>query len=66
LIYLAFVQHDEIKEEIVKKNYFEFLIHCATQKDLHVGLVLQLSLEIIWTLTFNNKIREIMTSYRLH
>ncbi len=60
MIYLAFVQHDEIKEEIVKNNYFEFLIQCATQKDLHVGLVLQLSLEIIWTLTFNNKIRNIL------
>ncbi len=55
MIYLAFVQHDEIKEEIVKENYFEFLIQCSTQKDLRIGLVLQLSLEIIWTITFNNK-----------
>ncbi len=54
------------KKKLSKKNYFEFLIHCATQKDLYVGFVLQISLEIIWTLTFNNKIREIMTSYRLH
>ncbi|CAF3830597.1 unnamed protein product [Adineta steineri] len=32
----AFVQHDEIKDGIAKQNYFEILIRCATQTDLHV------------------------------
>jgi hypothetical protein len=62
LIYLAFVQHDEIKDEIVRQNYFGFLIRCATQTDLHVGLVLQTALEIIWSLTFNNKIHQILVN----
>ena len=30
------------------------------ETDFHVGLVLQISLEIIWTLTFNNRIRQIL------
>ncbi|CAF1402699.1 unnamed protein product [Adineta steineri] len=60
----AFVQHDEIKDGIAKQNYFEILIRCATQTDLHVGLVLQTSLEIIWSLTFNKKIHQLLiTSY---
>ncbi|CAF4169586.1 unnamed protein product [Rotaria sordida] len=61
-IYLAFIQHDEIKEEIVKQNYFSLLIKCVTQKDLHIGLVLQISLEIIWLLTFNNQIFHMLTN----
>ncbi|CAF3757767.1 unnamed protein product [Adineta steineri] len=60
----AFVQHDEIKDGIAKQNYFEILIRCATQTDLHVGLVLQTSLEIISSLTFNKKIHQLLiTSY---
>ncbi|CAF3443662.1 unnamed protein product, partial [Rotaria sp. Silwood2] len=54
------IQHDEIKQEIVKQNYFSILIRCVTQKDLHVGLVLQISLEIIWSLTFNNHIYDML------
>ncbi|CAF1515353.1 unnamed protein product [Rotaria magnacalcarata] len=56
----AFIQHDEIKEEIAKQNYFSLLIRCVTQNNLHVDLVLQISLEIIWSLTFNNRIREML------
>ncbi|CAF3473062.1 unnamed protein product [Rotaria sp. Silwood1] len=56
----AFIQHDEIKEEIARQNYLSLLIRCVTQKDLHVGLVLQISLEIIWLLTFNNQIYEML------
>ncbi|CAF0902792.1 unnamed protein product [Adineta steineri] len=65
LTYLkAFVQHDEIKDGIAKQNYFEILIRCTTQTDLHVGLVLQTSLEMIWSLTFNDKIHQLLiTSY---
>ncbi|CAF4184495.1 unnamed protein product [Adineta steineri] len=59
-----FAQHDKIKDGIAKQNYFEILIRCATQIDLHVGLVLQTSLEIIWSLTFNKKIHQLLiTSY---
>jgi TIR domain len=57
----AFVQHDQIKEEIAKNSsFFERLIRCATDKKYHVGLVLRISLEIIWILTFNGRIREIL------
>ena len=59
----AFVQHDQIKEEIAKKNhFFERLICCVTEKKYHVGLVLRISLEIIWILTFNARIREILVN----
>jgi hypothetical protein len=44
----------------LRQNFFGFLIRCATERDLHTGLVLQISLEIIWMLTFNNKIHQIL------
>ena len=57
---LAFIQHDQIKEEIFKQNHLPFLIRCASQSDLHVGSVLQVSLEIIWALLFHEKIQNLI------
>ena len=64
---IAFVQHDQIKEAIAKGNsFFELLIRCAMEEKFHYGLVLQLSLEILWILTFNQTTREILrTKYQV-
>jgi hypothetical protein len=41
-----------------------FLIQCAIERDLHTGSVLQIALEIIWLLTFNEKLHQMLiTNY---
>ncbi len=54
-IHLVFIQHDQIKDTLARQNHLPLLIKCASEPSLHVGLVLQLSLEILWAITFNER-----------
>ncbi|CAF1022540.1 unnamed protein product [Didymodactylos carnosus] len=54
------VQHDQIKDELVKQGAIPLLIQCATEtKDDPINIQ-QYALEILWALTFNEQAPNIL------
>lgn len=52
LFHLGLVQHDQMKDEILKQNALPFLFECANKlTDKSHTLVL----EVLWSLTFNEQ-----------
>jgi hypothetical protein len=50
---LGLVQHDQLKDEIIKQNALPFLLECSNNLS---GRALVLTLEILWCLTFIEEI----------
>ncbi|CAF2757791.1 unnamed protein product [Rotaria sp. Silwood2] len=56
----GFTQHDQVKSEILKQNAIPLLADCTTQLE---GKALVLAYDVIWKLSFNEEIRDILNSY---
>ncbi|CAF1360613.1 unnamed protein product, partial [Didymodactylos carnosus] len=56
------VQHDQIKDELVKQNAIPLLIRCITETKFDVIKVQQCALEILWAMTFNERAANILKS----
>jgi hypothetical protein len=50
---LGLVQHDQLKDEIIKQNALPFLLECSNNLS---GRALVLTFEILWCLTFIEEI----------
>jgi hypothetical protein len=56
-LFLGLVQHDQLKEEILKQNILSFLLDC-TNKLVHTELIVLL--ETLWTLSFSQNIAQVL------
>jgi len=54
LFCLDFVQHDEVKVELLKQNVFPLLFKCLFQENIHRIEVKVLVLEVLFSLSFND------------
>ncbi|CAF4932472.1 unnamed protein product [Rotaria sp. Silwood1] len=50
----SLVQHDQIKDELVKQNLLPLLIRCATEDSFHPIRARQRALELLLSFTFND------------
>jgi len=51
------VQHDQMKEEVLKGNTLPFLLECI---NILTGTALTLSLETLWSLSFSQDIARVL------
>ncbi len=51
------VQHDQMKEEVLKGNTLSFLLECI---NMLTGRALTLSLETLWSLSFSQDIARVL------
>jgi hypothetical protein len=52
LSYLGLVQHDQIKDEVIKQNAIPFLFECTNKLTDRAQILI---LEILWALTFRQE-----------
>jgi hypothetical protein len=50
----GFVQHDQVKSELINQNALPFLVRCVVETRLDPSRVQQVALEILLALSFNN------------